>query len=199
MRLEGATVTPQQVIRAWKENFPAFWPKGNRFFGSKVGIVPGEIAVLNLAGPGGVTAPGGGPLISTGVMVIYADEESFSFMTPEGHMFAGLITFSAYEDEAGVVAQAQALVRANDPIYELSFRLGFGHKAEDWFWVQTMENLVAHFGIHGTVEQIVVCVDPKVQWSEAKNVWHNAAVRTGVYLFLAPVRWVLRVISRWKD
>ena len=28
-------------------------------------------------------------------MVIYADDESFSFMTPQGHMFAGMITFSA--------------------------------------------------------------------------------------------------------
>ena len=52
---------------------------------------PGEVALLNLAVPGGMT-------LSTGVRVIYADEESFSFMTPEGHMFAGMITFSAYDD-----------------------------------------------------------------------------------------------------
>ena len=51
-----------------------------------------------MAGPGGMTAPGGGPLISTGVMVIFADDESFSFMTPQGHMFAGMITFSAERD-----------------------------------------------------------------------------------------------------
>ena len=35
--------------------------------------------------------------LSTGVMVLYADEESFTLMTPEGHMFAGWITFSAIE------------------------------------------------------------------------------------------------------
>jgi hypothetical protein len=33
-------------------------------------------------------------------------------------------------------------------------------------------------------------VDPRVQWSEAKNVWHNAAIRTGLYLMAAPLRWV---------
>jgi len=46
-------------------------------------------------------APGGKGLVSTGVLVIYEDEESFSFMTPEGHIFAGMITFSSYEDEQG--------------------------------------------------------------------------------------------------
>ena len=34
--------------------------------------------------------------LSTGVMVLYADEESFTLMTPQGHMFAGWITFSAH-------------------------------------------------------------------------------------------------------
>ena len=34
------------------------------------------------------------------------------------------------------------------------------------------------------------CVDPRWQWSQARNLWHNAAVRTGMYLALAPVRWV---------
>jgi hypothetical protein len=28
----------------------------------------------------------------------------------------------------------------------------------------------------------VVCVDKKVQWSEAGNIWHNAAIRSAVYL-----------------
>jgi hypothetical protein len=37
--------------------------------------------------------------LSTGVMVIYADDKSFTFMTPEGHMFAGWITFSAMEQD----------------------------------------------------------------------------------------------------
>ena len=35
--------------------------------------------------------------LSTGVMVLYADDESFTLMTPQGHMFAGWITFSRHE------------------------------------------------------------------------------------------------------
>jgi hypothetical protein len=195
IRLEGASVDPQDLVKAWKENFPQFWPEGNRFYGRVGGMQPGDVALLNLAGPGGVQGPGGMPLISTGVMVIYADEESFSFMTPEGHMFAGMITFSAYQ-ESGTVAQVQALIRANDPLYEISFRLGLGHKMEDAFWQQTLENLAAFFGASGSVTQQNVLVDARLQWSQAGNLWHNAAIRTGIYLALAPVRWVKGIFKR---
>ena len=53
--------------------------------------------------------------LSTGVMVLYADEESFTLMTPEGHMFAGWITFSATAVGDDTVAQAQVLMRAQRP------------------------------------------------------------------------------------
>jgi hypothetical protein len=195
IHLEGASVDPQAVVKAWKENFPQFWPQGNRFYGRPGGMQPGDVALLNLAGPGGMTGPGGMPLVSTGVMVIYADDESFSFMTPEGHMFAGMITFSAYDDH-GTLAQIQALIRTNDPLFEAIFRLGLGHKMEDAFWHQTLKNLAAYFGAHGNVTQKVVLVDPRVQWSQAGNVWHNAAIRTGMYMALAPVRWVRGIFKR---
>ncbi len=195
VRLSGAQVTPEEVIRCWKAEFPDFWPKGNHFYAPLTGITPGDVVVLNLAGPGGMTGPGGMPMISTGVMVVYADEDSFAFMTPEGHMFAALITFSAYEDE-GTVAQVQALVRANDPLYEMSFRLGMGHKMEDEFWQSTLRSLAARFGVSGFVQQSVVCLDPRVQWSYAKNVWHNAAIRTGIYMIGAPVRGIRNLFRR---
>jgi hypothetical protein len=196
VRLTGAKVNPEEVIKVWKENFPKYWPKGNRFYGSGGGIVPGEVAVLNLAAPGGITGPGGMPLISTGVMVIYADEESFAFMTPEGHMFAGMITFSAFEEGGVTVVQVQALVRANDPLYEISFRIGFGHKSEDSFWRQTLENLSKEFGVNGYVQQTVSVEDPRVQWSQAKNIWKNAAIRTAINL---PGRFFRQILRSRSD
>ncbi|HEX7974084.1 MAG TPA: hypothetical protein VF498_06730 [Anaerolineales bacterium] len=199
VKLTGAQTTPVEVIRAWKTHFPEFWPKGNRFYGPLTGIQPGDVAVLNLAGPGGITGPGGMPVISTGVLVIYADEESFSFMTPAGHMFAAMITFSSYEEDGCPLAQVKALVRANDPLYELSFRLGFGHKTEDQFWADTLRSLAAYFGVEGRVQQEVVCVDPKVQWSEARNIWHNAAIRTGIYMLMSPVRWASNLLRGPRD
>jgi hypothetical protein len=30
VRLSGTEVSPAEVIRIWKQNFPEFWPKGNR-------------------------------------------------------------------------------------------------------------------------------------------------------------------------
>lgn len=185
VRLSGAAVTPAEVITSWKAEFPNFWPRGNRFYGPLTGIKPGEVAVLNLAGPGGVTAPGDTPVIATGIMVIYADDTSFSFMTPEGHILAGLITFSAFEEAGAAVAQVQALIRTMDPLYELTFRLGIGHKTEDDFWQATLGNLAARFGVNAQPQMRSALVDPRVQWAEARNLWHNAAIRTGLYLPVA--------------
>lgn len=190
VRLEGSPATPREVIRLWKARFPHFWPKGNHFYGPMEGIAPGSVAVLNLAGPGGA------PLISTGIMVVYVDDLSFSFMTPEGHMFAGMITFSAAEVDLATVAEVKALIRANDPLYELSFRLRFGHKAEDEFWKATLRNLATFFGVHAEVRQEIVCLDPTVQWREAKNIWQNAAIRTLLYHIAAPARFVKRIFMR---
>jgi hypothetical protein len=107
-------------------------------------------------------------------------------------MFAGMNTFSAYEEDGATFAQIQALLRASDPLYELTFRLGVGHKMEDDFWCATLENLAKYFGAEGTVSLTRVCVDSRVQWREAKNIWHNAAVRTLLYSAGAPLRWLGR-------
>ena len=121
-------------------------------------------------------------------MVLYADDESFSLMTPEGHPFSGWITFSSFEDEGTTVAQAQVLMRANDPLYEMGLRMG-GHKMEDEMWRKTLENLAAHFGVNEPVETNVVCVDPRLQWSQYRNMWHNAGIRSAIYSITAPLRW----------
>jgi hypothetical protein len=196
IRMSGAQVTPQQVVKVWKEKFPQFWLEGNFFYGLESGIAPGKVAVLNLAGPYNIRAPRDAPVISTGIMVIYADDESFSFMTPEGHMFAGFNTFSAFEEDGCTVAQIRALVRANDPIYEIGMRMGVIDKTEDNFWHADLINLAAYFGVDGMVQQTNTLIDPSVQWKYACNIWHNAAVRTVFYYLLAPVR---RVGAIFRD
>ncbi|HZQ08244.1 MAG TPA: DUF1990 family protein, partial [Anaerolineae bacterium] len=155
----------------------------NNFYAPLTEIEPGEVAVLNLKGPGGMS-------LSTGIRVIYADDEQFSFMTPEGHMFAGMNTFSSYEEDGDVYAQIQALIRASDPAWEFFFKLGIVGKMEDRFWSATLENLAAYFGSTGKVELKAVLVDPRWNWSSAKNIWHNAAMWSGIYTMTAPFRWV---------
>ena len=180
--LAGASVTPVELITVWKDNFEKFWPPGNHFYAPLTGLAPGEVAALSLAVPGSNIT-----MLSTGVMVIYADEESFTLMTPEGHPIAGWITFSAFMDGDTTVAQVQSLVRAADPIFELGERLG-AHKVNDDFWRQTIAAVAAHFAVRAPVDVRVVCVDPKVQWSQAGNVWRNSAIRTGIYTATAPLR-----------
>lgn len=186
--LSGSNVTPQEVISEWKQNFQSFWPAKNQFYGPLTGMAPGDVAVLNLAMPGGLK-------LSTGVMVMYADDESFTLMTPQGHMFAAWITFSAYESPAGTVAQVQALLRANDPIFEMGLAFG-GHRKEDKFWEHTLASLAQHFQCEGEVQLEMVCVDKKRQWGHWRNVWHNSAIRSGLYQTSRPFRWAGKPFTR---
>jgi hypothetical protein len=129
----------------------------------------------------------GGVKLSTGILVVYSDEESFSFMTPEGHMFNGLLTFSARPEDGGIVVKAEALIRSQDPMYELAMTLG-GHRKEDKHWVHTLEALAKHFGIEAKAEAHRTLVDRKRQWKHFGNIRRSAALRSAVYPFTAPFR-----------
>lgn len=118
---------------------------------------------------------------------MYADDESFTLTTPEGHMFAGWITFSAHSDDGGTVAQAQVLMRAQNPLSEVGLTLG-GHRKEDRFWADTLTALAKHFETDVAVETEVVCVDRRRQWRRAGNIRHDAAIRTTMYSMTRPFR-----------
>ncbi len=181
VRLAGSDLSPADVVAAWKEHFPSFWPKGNTFYAPLSGIRPGEVALLSVS-------PAGPMKLHTGVMVLYADDESFTFMNPEGHVLAAWITFSAYRDADGtVVAQAQALERASDPLFELALTFG-GHGANNRFWLETLRNLAAHLGVEATATSEVVCVDARRQWRHVGNVRHNATFRSMLYTLAWPIR-----------
>jgi Domain of unknown function (DUF1990) len=188
VRLAGADVTPEEVVRVWKERFPEFQPPNSRFYPSLAGVAPGEVLFIS--------ASVGGMPVYTGVRVIYADDESFTVMTPEGHPESGWNTFSAYRDDDGTtVAQIQSLARANDPIYELGFRI-VGSTTQERIWTHVLKSLAAHIGVNEPVTLEKVCLDPKMQWSEAKNIWRNAGARSMLYTMAAPMRWVRGLGSR---
>jgi hypothetical protein len=167
----GAGIDPTAAIAVWREHFPEFWPAGNKFAAPLTGINPGEVALLDLA-------VGGGVKLSTGVMVLYADAESFTLMTPQGHSFAGWITFSAERAGDTTVVQAQALFRTNDPLYEIAMAMG-GARKEDRFWIATLTALGRRLGVESpAVTMHESCVDTRRQWRNAGNVWHNAMIRS---------------------
>jgi hypothetical protein len=183
VRLEGAPVTPQDLIKTWKARFAEFWPKGQKMFLPATGIAPGEVGLINASIPGT-------PTMATGVLVIYADDESFSFMSPEGHPFAGPLTFSAVAENGVTLAQVQELTRASDPFWELAMMMPvLGERMQNDLWRSTLRNLAKHFGVEATVESKIVCVDGRRQWRNAKNIWQNAAIRSGLS---APLRIVRR-------
>jgi anti-anti-sigma factor len=187
IRLSGASMSPAEVIATWKAQFAGFWPPGSLFYGAGRPIEAGDAGLLNLAGPMGTT-------IATGVFVAYADDRSFCFLSVEGHMFGGMITFSAYEQEGVPFAQVQALLRSSDPVYEIGQRLGFAVKAEDAFWHGALANLAAHFGVEGEpVQQEADLLDPTIRWARVTNLWHNSAIRTTLYL---PVHWLRKLRRR---
>ena len=183
VRLEGAAATPAEVIRIWKTRFGEFWPKGQQMFLPAAGIAPGEVGLINASMPGT-------PTMATGVLVIYADDESFSFMSPEGHPFAGPLTFSAYDDAGVTVVQVQELTRASDPFWELAMMTPvLGERMQNDIWRQTLRNLARSFGVDAQVESKIVCVDKRRQWKNAKNIFYNAAIRSGL---TAPLRLLRR-------
>ena len=111
----GSAATPAEVVETFKAHLPELQPPQNRFFPSVAGVAPGEVVLI--------TARVSGMPISTGVLVLYADDEAFTLMTPEGHPESGMVTFTAHRSGDDTIAQIQSLARANDPIYELGFRL----------------------------------------------------------------------------
>lgn len=188
VRLEEASVTPQQVIEVWKTRFAEFWPKGNRMFLPATGIVPGEVGLINATPMPGI------PAMATGVLVIYADDESFSFMSPEGHPYAGPLTFSAFVEDGVTVAQIHELTRASDPFWEVMLMLPvIGDRMQNGIWRSTLTKLAQHFGVQNPdVESRVAVVDDRRQWSNWKNLWNNAAIRSAIWSLGAPVRLLKR-------
>lgn len=169
VRLAGSKASPRDVVAVLKERFPGFQPPQNRFFPTRAGIVPGESVIINAHTPGG--------LLSTGVWVVYADGDAFTFMTPQGHPESGWVSFTAFEEHGSTVAQVRGFARANDPLYELGFRL-VGSREQERIWTHVLESLAQHFGVPGWVRMHKTCVGPDLQWHQAPNIWYNAQIRT---------------------
>lgn len=187
VRLHGADIGPEALVVHWKERFPTFWPSGSRFYAPLSGIRPGEVALLEVP-----PIPGSPIKMSTGVMVIYADHESFTFMTPEGHALSAWITFSAARDGDVTVAQVQALERTSDPLIELTYVLG-ANRMNDRFWEQTLGNLARSVGVTDPIVATQkVCVDRRRQWRYVRNLRHSPAVSMAVTTVTAPARWLRR-------
>ncbi|MEN6319328.1 MAG: STAS domain-containing protein [Syntrophaceae bacterium] len=175
LRIKDINMEPQQIISLWRSEFATFWPPGNYFYPSgRLSVSPGTQAVLNLALPGCL-------VLATGLMVIYADDTSFSFITIQGHILSGWITFSSFREDSSTIIQVNPLFRASDPLMEMGLRFGAA-KQEDIFWHKTLGNLARRLGVSGEISQDDVLIDPCVRWSECANIWYSAAIRSSFYM-----------------
>ena len=136
----GDAVEPAEVVATWRRDFGSFWPPGSRFYGPLTGLEPGEVALLNLTMPGGLE-------LSTGVLVLYADDEAFTLMTPEGHQFAGWITFSAFADPSRAPPPRRRCSCGRATRCTRSAWSSFGHRIEDRFWAATLTALAKSLGV----------------------------------------------------
>ena len=187
VRLEGVDVTPEALIAHWKQDFGSFWPEGARFYEPLSGLKPGEVALLEVP-----PLPGSPVRMSTGVMVIYSDEQAFTFMTPQGHPLAAWDTFSAFRDGDVTVARAQALERTADPLTELAYIFG-ADRYNDRFWEETLANLARSVGVaEPSVSTEKICVDRRRQWRYVGNVRYSPAVSMAFGVLTAPTRWLRR-------
>ncbi len=195
VRLSGIKIAPAQAMSAWKEHFPEFQPPENRFLPTMSGVKPGEVLFIEAQVPPFPGAKVGFP-VAAGVMILYADDEMFTVMTPAGFPEAGWNTFSAYDDGGTTVLQIQSMCRTNDPIYEFGFRFLGGAKQQECIWAHVLTQAAAHFGVNGQVQTQLNCLDSSLQWRQVTNVWHNAIVRTFFYKLGAPFRGVARRLRR---
>ena len=166
-------ITPEDAIKILTGKFPHFQPSYNRFYPTGKGIQRGEVVAIDSSTPGGP--------VSTGVMILYADDRSFTFITPQGHPESGWVTFSAFEFVQKTIVQILGLARANDPVYEAAFHI-VGSKMQVRIWNHVLTSLATYLGIPADITVEPVCIDSRIQWSQASNVWYNAQIRTIFYM-----------------
>lgn len=186
--LAGSGTTAMEVIATWRERYGEFWPRGNGFYRPVGGLKPGATALGDLEMPGGTR-------LSTGVVVADVQDTSFTFRTPRGHTFAGVITFSATDAPAGPLARVEIVMRASDPLFELAMPIN-GHKREDEFWLETLRSLAKAFGVTRNPEADSIRLDRGRKWRNAGNIKDNAYLHTLFYMATRPVRRLAGRFSR---
>jgi len=187
LRFSDAKKTPVEIAATTKENFVRFQPPQNKFYPTPAGIKAGETVLIR-------SSVLGVPIL-TGVLVSYADDVSFTFMTPQGHPESGWVTFRVFKESNETVCQIQGLARANDPIYEIAFRL-HGSKFQEQTWMYVLGSLAKHLDVKGSVTMKKKLIASNLQWSQAGNIRYNAQLWTLGYLLMWPVRRVVRIFKK---
>ena len=83
----------------------------------------------------------------------------------------------------------------NDPLYEAAY-LFMGSRIQGRIWTHLLSALAAYLGVPADIAANSVCIDKTRRWSQAKNIWYNAQIRTMLY---EPVHVLTKIIGTSKD
>lgn len=72
----------------------------------------------------------------------------------------------------------------------VNLSLLYGDLGNCGIWTHVLTSLAEHLGVKGQEVMNKSLIAPQVQWSQARNLWKNAAIRTVSYLLAASLRWV---------
>jgi hypothetical protein len=187
VRLDGCTLSAAEVMANWKRNFPRYQPEENRFMPTEGGVTPGAIIYI---GASLVPAAAVATEIKSGVLVVAADDVSFTVKTPQGFPVSGHNTFSILEEKGKLIAQIRSVERTNDPLYEFGYRFLGGARQQKKIWRYVLRALAESHGVQAKVKTKRRLIDSHVQWRNIGNVWQNVAIRTLLRKVTAPFRWV---------
>ena len=169
LNMKKAGIKKEDVILAMQQHFVEFQPSENSFYLTSKGIAPGEMIFIDPRTPGGI--------VSTGVMVLYMDDNNLTFITPQGHPEAGWITFSVDEREDSVYVQIQGLVRASDPFFDLAFNIA-GSKFQETIWKHVLSLLAKYLDVEDNVQMKKYSPSTDLQWSKSRNMLYNSQLRS---------------------
>lgn len=103
--LVGVDVTPQEVMAWWKAHLPELMPNDSRFYPSMTGVQQGEVVLINATLPAMFGAP---PMpVSTGVLILYADDRGFGDDPRRPPRVEGFNTFSTLEEGVAEFARSK--------------------------------------------------------------------------------------------
>ncbi len=169
LMIDKPGLTPKDIITIFMKNFVVFQVPENFFYPTSKGLTPGALVFIDSVTPGGI--------VSTGIYVIYADETSFTYITPHGHPEAGWITFSAKEQDGKIRMQIQGIVRASDPFYELAYAIA-GQAFQEKIWLNVLTSLAKKLEIEDNGQMVKYKPADNWQLSKAGNIWYNAQLRS---------------------
>jgi anti-anti-sigma factor len=172
LMIDKPELTPKDVITKLMQNFVVFQIPENFFYPTSKGLSPGALVFIDSKTPGGI--------VSTGIYVLYVDDTSFTYITPQGHPEAGWITFRAKEQEGKIRLQIQGLVRASDPFYEIAYAIA-GQAFQEKIWLNVLTQMAKHLSIEDNGKMVKYKPADYWQWGRVGNIWYNAQLRTLPY------------------